>query len=284
MVILSDCNCTTDDDGLYTSLHLAVMYYNVFLDPLNISVSSKLLDNPEHLKIIELLLEQGKPTFQGYKKLLRECCYATDTDVNAQDAAGDTALMLACKNGHLDLIKMLAERNQTNIHLTNQNGDTALHVACAQHLKEAIPILLACNASVLQKNNSGHTPIFIACKYGDSQILWLLLSHEHCHIKKLINDCDEDGNSPLMVAVQSTYCSKEVVELLLMLKSNLHIRNSQGNNLLHLFTPHTDPEVGILIIDRDQSLLHDKNCSRDQPLHVAAANGLKDLAFLFIER
>ena len=209
---------------------------------------------------------------------------ATGADVNAQNAAGDSALMLACKNNHLDLIKMLAERNQTNIHLTNQDGDTALHVACAKHLKQAIPILLACNASVILKNRSGHTPIFTACKYGDSEILRLLLSHEHYHIKKLINDCDGDGNSPLMVAVQSTYCSKEVVELLLLLKSNLHARNNQGNNLLHLFTAHTDPEIGNLIIDQDQSLLHGKNRSRDQPLHIVAAIGHKDLAFLFIER
>ncbi|XP_065896236.1 ankyrin repeat domain-containing protein 6-like [Dysidea avara] len=140
----ADCDCTTDDDGLYTPLHLAIMYYNVFLDPLDISVSHKLLSNPTHLKVIEILLEQG-------------------ADVNAQNAAGDSALMLACKNNHLDLIKMLAERNQTNIHLTNQDGDTALHVACAKHLKQAIPILLACNASVILKNRSGHTPIFTAC-------------------------------------------------------------------------------------------------------------------------
>jgi len=210
--------------------------------------------------------------------------YTTGADVNAQNVAGDTALMLACNNNHFDLIEMLAERNQTDIHITNQNGDTALHVACTQHLKEAIPILLACNASIVLKNSSGHTPIFTACKHGDSQILKLLLSHDHSHTKKLINDCDEDGNSPLMVAVQSTHCSKEVVELLLMLKSNLHVRNGQGNNVLHLFTPHTDPEIGNLIIDQDQSLLHGKNCSRNQPLHVAAANGHKDLAFLFIER
>jgi len=65
MVVVSDCNCPTNDDGLYTPLHLAVMYYNIFLDPLNISVSSKLLDNPAHLKIIELLLGQGKSTFEA---------------------------------------------------------------------------------------------------------------------------------------------------------------------------------------------------------------------------
>ena len=58
--LVSDCDCTTDDDGLYTPLHLAIMYYNVFLDPLDISVSHKLLSNPTHLKVIEILLEQGK--------------------------------------------------------------------------------------------------------------------------------------------------------------------------------------------------------------------------------
>jgi len=179
---------------------------------------------------------------------------------------------------------MLAERKQTNIHVTNQNGDTALHTACVQDLKQAVSVLLACDAVVTLKNNMGYTPVFTACMYGDVEILKLLLRHEQYIVKRLINDCDEDGNSPLMVAVQSTHCSKQVVELLLLLKSNLHIRNTQGNNLLHLFTPQTDPEIGNLIIDQDQSLLHSKNRSRDQPLHIAAANGHKDLVFLFVER
>lgn len=173
---------------------------------------------------------------------------------------------------------------EIKINLANHNGDTALHVACASHLTPAVITLLAFGASVNCRNKIGHTPVFTACMVGDEQVLKLLL---HCgpNVKKnVLNDHDKNGNSLLMVAVQSTDCTKELVEFLLSLKSDLHTCNHQGNNVLHLFSSKCNPEIIDLIIDQEQSLLHKNNCNKEQPLHIAAKHGNKDIAFIFIER
>lgn len=268
------------------------MYYNTFLDSLDISISRQFLQNPPHLKIVELLIEKGyyiAIASYGTVKVLGKnmrliILFTVGANVNHQDAEGNTALLLACKKNHWDLVKVLAEVKKVKIDLANHNGDTALHIACADHLKLAVTTLLTCGASVQCKNKIGHTPVFTACMFGDEQMLHLLLCHVPDLIENLVNDLDKDGNSPLMVAAQSMHCTKEVVELLLSLKSNLHVYNNQGNNVLHLSVSQCNKEIVELITDQDQSLLHKNNCRKEQPLHIAAKNGNKDNVFLLIER
>ena len=179
---------------------------------------------------------------------------------------------------------MLTELIDVKINLANYSGDTALHMACAGHMIPAVITLLAFGADTNSKNKNGHTPAFTACMVGDEQILRLLLCCGTDLKQTLINDHDKDGNSLLMVAVQSTDCTIELVQFLLSLKSNLHTSNSQGNNVLHLFQSKCNPEIINLIIDQDQSLLHKNNCNKEQPLHIAAKHGNKDSAFIFTER
>ena len=210
--------------------------------------------------------------------------FTTGANVNYQDTEGNTVLILASKKNHWDLIKMLAEIKEVKIDLANHNGDTALHIACANHFKPAVTTLLAYGASVECKNKIGHTPVFTACMFGNEQILHLLLCHVPNLTENLVNDLDKDGNSPLMVAAHSIHCTKEVIELLLSIKSNLHVCNNQGNNVLHLSASQRNSEIIELIIDQDQSLLHVNNCHKEQPLHIAAKDGNKDNVFILIER
>lgn len=202
-------------------------------------------------------------------------------NVNCQDAEGNTPLILACKYNHHDLVKMLTNVAKIDVDLANYNGDTALHIACASHMRSAVIILLALGASVECRNKTGHTPVFTACMFGDIQILQLLLYNSK---HNFINDHDKDGNSPLMAAIQSSDCTKELVEFLLSLNPDLQMCNHQGNNVLHLFSSECDSEILELIINQDQSLLHKNNCNKEQPLHVAAKHGNKDSVFILIEK
>lgn len=259
------------------------MYYNAFLDAPDISFSHRqlLLQNPSNLQIVELLIEKGVALWLAiYGQML----HIPGADVNQQDAEGNTPLLLACKYNHLDLVDMLVRVEEIKINLANCNGETALHVACAGHMTPIVTTLLSFGADVRCKNKIGHTPVFKACMFGDEEVLKLLLDDKP-HLKQnLINDRDKDGNSPLMVAIQSTDCTKELVEFLLSLKSDLHVCNYQGNNVLHLFPSKCNLEIIELIIDQNHSLLHKNNCNKEQPLHIAAKHGNKDSVFLLIER
>ena len=49
-------------------------------------------------------------------------------DINAKDKWGNTALMLASRYGHTDIVKMLIEAG-ANVNVKDKNGNTALELA-----------------------------------------------------------------------------------------------------------------------------------------------------------
>ena len=51
-------------------------------------------------------------------------------DVNKQDIFGDTALMLACYNGHTDIMKELLRHPNIDVNKEDEKGLTALWYAC----------------------------------------------------------------------------------------------------------------------------------------------------------
>ena len=57
-------------------------------------------------------------------------------DVNVQDELGWTALMWACRNGHLDVVNRLLDCKEIDVNLQNEKDRTALMLACGnEHWK-----------------------------------------------------------------------------------------------------------------------------------------------------
>lgn len=71
-------------------------------------------------------------------------------DVHAKCTDGSTALHLACRQGHSEVVQWLAEENRADIHAENSNGETPLHVACANDHFEIVK-WLALDKGVLIK-------------------------------------------------------------------------------------------------------------------------------------
>ncbi|KAH9233937.1 hypothetical protein K456DRAFT_1724788 [Colletotrichum gloeosporioides 23] len=109
--------------------------------------------------------------FEGYTPLmhvagakspeLTKLLIAYGADVNARNAKGSTALILAAKDGNIDTIETLLS-NGADIHSCNDNGNAVLHAATSgfRPTVELLTLLLDRGASKdLQcLNNSGHTP------------------------------------------------------------------------------------------------------------------------------
>jgi ankyrin repeat protein len=51
-------------------------------------------------------------------------------EVNLQDSENNTALVLACMNGHLEVVKALLTNDNLNVNLCPSDGRTALWWAC----------------------------------------------------------------------------------------------------------------------------------------------------------
>mmetsp|Transcript_59089 Transcript_59089/g.132346 ORF Transcript_59089/g.132346 Transcript_59089/m.132346 type:complete len:275 (+) Transcript_59089:81-905(+) len=92
-------------------------------------------------------------------------------DINATDALGRSALLLAAAEGHVEACRSLLQRpDYQMIDWRNSIGCTALHIAAGNDEREICQMLLDCPRftwSVNCKNDNGQTPLDFAIAFGE---------------------------------------------------------------------------------------------------------------------
>jgi ankyrin repeat protein len=120
------------------------------------------------------------------------------TEIDVTDEHGQTALMLAAYEGHVDTVKLLLQHGASH-GLQNRFGGTALMLASFNGHLEVVTELLKAGADVNAKSKNGYTALMqAAVKPNEAavQIINLLLDQ-----KADINAQDNEGYTALMRAV-----------------------------------------------------------------------------------
>lgn len=91
--------------------------------------------------------------------------------VDATNAAGETALMLACLRGHAELAQQLVARGAA----INRSGWTPLHYAASGPEPKLVAWLLDRGAAIDAPSPNRSTPLMMAARYGASDSADLLL-------------------------------------------------------------------------------------------------------------
>lgn len=107
------------------------------------------------------------PTVDNKSALIFSCCrhknipelmrlICRGVDVNAQDSAGNTPLIVACQNGHMVVCKVLVQHG-ANVMSCNNNGNTALHYCFNYGYDDIGKYLILCGADEFHVNGEGLT-------------------------------------------------------------------------------------------------------------------------------
>jgi len=166
---------------------------------------------------------------KGHHSLVRHILETTSEDANYKDPTGLTCLFLACRNGSLDVAKVLLAFG-ARADDTNPEGETALHAASMAGYSQIIPLLVAHKAMVNFQDHAGRSALHKAAYYGRTNVVATLLQipginvelKERCysqtafhiacgrnHIEIVtlllaascnINAADQDGWTPLRLA------------------------------------------------------------------------------------
>jgi ankyrin repeat protein len=98
-----------------------------------------------------------------------------DGGVNETDRQGATALILGAQRGSLPLVRCLTEKWKAKCSVQDQWGNGAFYYACANGHILVATYLLGLGADINEGNKEGDTPLYVAAKWGHSEMVRLLL-------------------------------------------------------------------------------------------------------------
>ena len=107
-------------------------------------------------------------------QVVAELLKAQGLRVNATNAHGETALMLAAIKGHVELARQLIAAEAD----VNKTGWTPLHYAASgtsEHQVAMVQLLLEHHAYIDAASPNGSTPLMLAAQYGPREVALLLL-------------------------------------------------------------------------------------------------------------
>ena len=200
----------------------------------------------------------------GGQKECVEALLQLDAPTSLKNAAGKTALRLACEGEHASIVKIVGK--SASLLATTKDGDTPLHIAAASGHKECVEALLQLDAPTSLKNAAGKTALHITCEKG------------HASIVKIVGKSasllatTKDGDTPLHIAAARGH--KECVEALLQLDAPTSLKNAAGKTALRLACEGEHASI-VKIVGKSASLLATTK-DGDTPLHIAAASGHKE--------
>lgn len=148
-----------------------------------------------------------------------------NVDVNTADENGNTALIEACSNGNVEIVKKLLEAN-ADTEKQNIDGHTAIMTASETGNPKIVLLLLKHGANPnAQRRDDGYTALMLATCRGHTEAVDYLLAHEAD-----ANAVSEDGVSALMIATSSEH--KEIVELLIEAGADVDLQQTDGVSAL----------------------------------------------------
>ncbi|KAJ3431164.1 ankyrin repeat and socs box protein [Anaeramoeba flamelloides] len=117
-------------------------------------------------------------------------------DPNQVDRDGNSLCHFAAKLGKNMFLRYICHHG-ADINLKNNDGNTPLHCASkfSSNIQALRMLIKTFHSNIHIENNQGRTPLHIAAHYGNSSYCEFFIQN-----KANVNKCDNDGNTPLLLA------------------------------------------------------------------------------------
>lgn len=206
---------------------------------------------------------------------------AQPAGIDKQDAKGDTALILAIRAGHYDVVDALIERG-ADINAANLKGERALSVAVS--LGRLRVVRLLCERRDVDINAADHegvNALMRAAEYADwtydSSILSFLIRR-----RAEVDLLDHDGCSALLRAAKGK--SDIAIEYLIAGGAKLHITDSNGCSAVALAAMHNNLLALRLLLNRRGALIDVRDHRGRTPLFHAVEAANHEVAYELIKQ
>lgn len=181
----------------------------------------------EYLATAQLLKETkaGNNNFASLPYLVQQ-----GAQVNTQDNAGNTALILSASNGDLESVRYLVQQG-ADVNTPNKEGDTALIWSAYKGHKNIVAYLVEQDGIDTNiQNKAGDTALIVSASNGHLDIVKHLVQ-QGAHV----NSPNKVGNTALIVSASNGHL--DTVTYLVQQGAHVNIPNKEGNTAL-MFSAH----------------------------------------------
>ena len=172
--------------------------------------------------------------------MLRKC-FAVGIFAVMMASAADTRVADAAQLGDREAVRALLTQ-KVDVNAAQGDGSTALHWAAVKDDVELAKMLLAAGANVKATTRNGvATPLFMACKNGNSAMIDVLLKGGSDP-----DATDEHGTTPLMIAAASG--KADAVKMLVDHGANVNAKEGAHGQTALMFAAALDRVAAIQIL------------------------------------
>ena len=196
-----------------------------------------LMPSRTHAQTEALAMAAGDGHVEVVKLLLNR-----NIDVNAADEDGWTPLLSACHNGRTEVAVVLIDAGADLSACDREYSRSSLLWAVHNQHPEVAAELLRCNADVNATDDDGRSAVMLALHRNDEALVALLLEH-----RAAVDLQDGSGLSPLMVAAQRG--ARHIVALLLAHKAQVQLQAAAARPAVLLAAEAGHRDVVQLLMD-----------------------------------
>ena len=243
-----------------------------------------------HLNLCKTLIDKSNFNVQmtdrdGYTALhysARKGCYDsikffTDigTDIKLKTNNGMNCLHIAAHHDHLNLCKILINKNYFDGQISANDGCTALHYFAINGRYELIKFLADMGADINLKNNLGLNCLHIAALYGHLNLCKELINKHNTDVK--IGDLG--GSTALHYSAKNG--SYELINFFADMGTDINLKTKNGLNCLHIAADSGHLNLCKTLIDRHNFDVNMGDNSGSTALHFSAKSGSYELIKYF---
>lgn len=203
-------------------------------------------------QIVNLLIERRDPDLQINRVHPKE--------------SNRTALMLAAQFGNLSMVRAILEHHNVQVNLRDKHGLTALCLAARENHYDVVKYLLKPRDPKTEVDAvdriAGRSALILATERNHHTIVRLLLENNAKSALK-----DRQGGTAMLRAVNRRCC--EALHILIHHGADLHCTDEDGQSLLHGASKRGDLETALLLIEKGLKVNAQDNFGLT-PLHSAS--------------
>lgn len=262
-------------------------------------------------------------TFHGSVKIVEMLTEKFKANLHHRTKDGSTLMHIASAAGHANQAAMsqIFAKKGVPLHMPNKKGAKAIHLAAMRGNVETVRNVLAKGENVDAKTNEGFTALHLAVQAGQPDVVEVLLGHGASVYTKAgktketplhlcartkgghwcaellvksgcpVNDVDENGETPLMIAGRYGYL--ETVSLLLADGADHKILNKDGENVLHIVTKACHYAIAQILLqytttrlskEAAAKMINQRNKAGESSVHYVASLKAKSVHYPFEDR